>query len=74
MVYFQTKNRNLGTFRRALQSKMLVCIMDIWSILNPFDIFYGHLDYLVVICLKFFTVLVYCTWKNLATPVKVNVM
>jgi hypothetical protein len=39
MVYFQTKNRSLGTFWRALQCKMLVYFMDIWSILGPFYIF-----------------------------------
>jgi hypothetical protein len=33
MVYFQTKNRNLGKLWRALQWKMLV------------SIFYGHLVY-----------------------------
>jgi hypothetical protein len=49
MAYFQTKNRNLGKFRRALQWNMLEHIMDIWFILRPFDIFYGHLVYFVVI-------------------------
>jgi hypothetical protein len=49
MVYFQTKNRNFGTFLRALQWKMFVYFMDIGSILGPFDIFYGHLVYFVVI-------------------------
>jgi hypothetical protein len=28
---------------------MLVYFMDIWSIFRPFDIFYGHLRYFVVI-------------------------
>jgi hypothetical protein len=30
MVYFQTKNPNLGTFWRALEWKMLVYFMAIW--------------------------------------------
>jgi hypothetical protein len=38
MVYFQTKNRNLGQFWRALQWKMFEYFIDIWSILRPFDI------------------------------------
>jgi hypothetical protein len=33
MVYFRTKNRNLGKFWRTLQWKMLVYFMDFWSIL-----------------------------------------
>jgi hypothetical protein len=49
MVHFQTKNRNLGNFWRALQWKMLVYPMDIWSILRPFGIFRGNLVYFVVI-------------------------
>jgi hypothetical protein len=32
---------------------MLVYFMDIWSILQPIDIFYGHLVYFVVICYIF---------------------
>jgi hypothetical protein len=43
MVYFQTKNPNLGKFWRALELKVLLFI--IWSILQPFGIFYGHLVY-----------------------------
>jgi hypothetical protein len=49
MVCFQTKNPNLGKFWKALQWKMLVYVMDIWSILRSLGIFYGHLVYLVVI-------------------------
>jgi hypothetical protein len=37
MVYFQTKNRNLGTYWRDLQRMILVYFMNIWSILQPFD-------------------------------------
>jgi hypothetical protein len=43
MVYFQTKNTNLGKFWRALKWKMLVYVMVIWNILRPFDILYSHL-------------------------------
>jgi hypothetical protein len=53
MVYFQTKNFNLGKFLMVLQWKMLVYFMVIWSILGPFwsilwsvGIFYGNLVYL----------------------------
>jgi hypothetical protein len=42
MVFFQTKNPNLGTFRKFLQLKMLVYFMPIWNILWPFAIFYGQ--------------------------------
>jgi hypothetical protein len=43
MVYFETKNPNLGKFRRVLQcKKMLVYFMEIWYILRPFGIFCGH--------------------------------
>jgi hypothetical protein len=47
MVYFQTKNPNLGKFWRALVWKMLIYFMDIWNIstdiwdsLWPFGTFY----------------------------------
>jgi hypothetical protein len=67
MVYFQTKNSNLGKFWRVLQWKMLPYFMDIWSILRPFDtflmafcVFGGNLVY-------FPPILVNCTEKNLAT-------
>jgi hypothetical protein len=49
MVCFQTKTPNLGNFRRALQWKMLVYEMDIWSTLQPFGILYGHLVHFVVV-------------------------
>jgi hypothetical protein len=32
MVYFQTKNPNLGKFLMALEWKMLVYFMTIWNI------------------------------------------
>jgi hypothetical protein len=39
MVYFQTKNPNLGKLWSVLQRKMLVMFTPIWSILLPFGIF-----------------------------------
>jgi hypothetical protein len=66
MVYFQTKNPNLGKFWTVLQWKILVYFMSIWSILWAFDVWYGH-GYLVY---TYFPVLVCCTKKNLATLLK----
>jgi hypothetical protein len=43
MVSFQTKNPNLGEFRRALDWKMSIYFMRIWNILQTFGIFYDHL-------------------------------
>jgi hypothetical protein len=43
MVYFQTKNPNLGKFWMALEWKMLVYFMTISNILRPFGIIYGRL-------------------------------
>jgi hypothetical protein len=43
MVYFQTKNPDLGKFRGALGWKMLVHFMPIWNIFRLFCILYGHL-------------------------------
>jgi hypothetical protein len=55
-IYFQTKNPILGKFWRVyifwtfgLLCSNLVCFTAIWSILRPFDIFYDHLLYFVVI-------------------------
>jgi hypothetical protein len=42
-VCFQTKNPNLGKFCRASEWKMLVNLLVIWNILQPFGIFCGHL-------------------------------
>jgi hypothetical protein len=42
MVYFQTKNPNLGKFWRAIELKMLVHLMVIWNI-------YSHLVYSIAI-------------------------
>jgi hypothetical protein len=49
MVCFQTKNPNLGKFRRVLLWNILVYFMTILSILRPLEILYGHSVYFVVI-------------------------
>jgi hypothetical protein len=51
MVYFQTKDRNLGKFWRVLQWKMLVHFID-------FGLFYGHLIY----CTYIRYILWQCVW------------
>jgi hypothetical protein len=66
MVYFQTKNLNLGKFWRALERKMLLNYMTIW-------IFFGHLVYFMAIWYSlysfgiFFPFWYVWTKKNLAT-------
>jgi hypothetical protein len=55
MARFQTKNRNLGKLCRIWQWKVLVYFMDIWSLLWPFDVFYGHLVNFMSIWYIFFT-------------------
>jgi hypothetical protein len=47
MVYFQTKNPNLGIFLRALEWKLMLPIF--------FEIFYGHLVYVFYGLLKYFS-------------------
>jgi hypothetical protein len=72
MVYFRTKNPDLGKFWRALEWDRLAYSMAVWNILQPlgifyghlvilwqFGIFYGHLVYFMAICV-FFPVFVYC--------------
>jgi hypothetical protein len=49
MVYFHTKNPNLGIFRRALDWNFLMYVMAIWNILRTFGIFYDHLVHFVFI-------------------------
>jgi hypothetical protein len=49
MVYFQTKNPNLGKFWRAMLCKIFVYFMDIWHILRSIGVFYDHLVHFVVI-------------------------
>jgi hypothetical protein len=51
MVYFQTKNPNLGKFWRVLQWTMLVC--------NGYVVVYCHLKYFVAICTSYFMVIWY---------------
>jgi hypothetical protein len=53
MVYFQTKDPNLGKFWRVWQWKMLVVFRAILSILQTNGIVYGHLVHFVVICYIF---------------------
>jgi hypothetical protein len=52
----------LGKFLEALQRKMLVDFMAIWSILCPFGVFYGYLIYFSHLRTfgTFFGQLVYC--------------
>jgi hypothetical protein len=69
MVYFQTKNRNLGTFRRVLQCEMLVYFTATWSILRTFDLVYGHLLYFVAILVHFSPVLVSLCQEKSGIPV-----
>jgi hypothetical protein len=66
MVYFRTKNPNLGKFWRTLEWKMLVYFMVFWNILRTLGIFYAHLATLCSFGI-FSPVLVYCVKKNLAT-------
>jgi hypothetical protein len=40
MVYFQTKNPNLGKFWMALKWKRLLYSLAIWTILRPFITYY----------------------------------
>jgi hypothetical protein len=50
MVYFKTKNPNLGLFWRALEWKMLVYFMAIrYYHLCPFGVVCGRLVYFVVL-------------------------
>jgi hypothetical protein len=42
MIYFHTKNPNLGTFWRALEWKMLVYFLANWNNLRPFGTVYCH--------------------------------
>jgi hypothetical protein len=49
MPYLLTRNPDFGKFWRVLKWKMLVYYMVIWSILQLFGIFCGHLVYFMVI-------------------------
>jgi hypothetical protein len=59
MVYFQTKNPICVNFVGS-------CNRRYWYILWPFGIFYGNLEYFMIIW-YIVPVLVSCTGKNLAT-------
>jgi hypothetical protein len=54
MVYFQTKNPNLGKFWRALNRKILTYFMATWNILRTFGMFCDHLENFVLIWYIFF--------------------
>jgi hypothetical protein len=62
MVYFQTKNPNLGKFWTALDWKMLIYLMAIWNILGRFRVIWYILGSFGI----FPPILVFCTMKNLA--------
>jgi hypothetical protein len=66
MHIFKPKTPNLGKFWRALQCKMLVYFMAIWSIRRSFGLVCGNFVYFMVFS-YIFPVLVCCTKKNLAT-------
>jgi hypothetical protein len=67
MVYFQTKNPNLGKFWRALHRlEKWIYFMAIWNTLRTFEIFYHHLVHFVFVG-TFSPVLVSWDKKNLAT-------
>jgi hypothetical protein len=71
VVYFQTKNPDLGHYLRALKWKRLVCLMAIRKILQTFGIFYGNFANLGAVW-YISPILVYCVKKNLATLIAVN--
>jgi hypothetical protein len=54
MVYFQTKNTNLGKFWRFLDGKMLLYVMAICNILRTFGLFYDNSVHIVFIWYVFF--------------------
>jgi hypothetical protein len=55
MAHFQTNNPNLGKFWRVLRWKILLYFTPSWSVLQPFSIFCGHLVYLMVTYLVYFS-------------------
>jgi hypothetical protein len=71
MVSFQTKNPNLGKSWRALDWKMLIYVYTIRNTSQTFEIFYDHLVHFLFPW-YIFTVLVSCTYKNLATLYTAN--
>jgi hypothetical protein len=69
MVYiFSDQNSDVGTFRRALEWKMLVYFMFICKIYRPFGRVCGYLVHIFCVHLvHFHRFLVCCSKKNLAT-------
>jgi hypothetical protein len=64
--WFQTKNPNLGKFRRATEWKMSAYFISLRSMLLLLRKFYG--DFAILLQFGIFSnVLVYCVKKNLAT-------
>jgi hypothetical protein len=53
MEYFQTKKSQFGSILEGLAMEDVEIFFDIWSILRPFQIFYGHSVYFMVICYIF---------------------
>jgi hypothetical protein len=53
MVYFRTKNPDLGKFLRALDWKIFIHFMDVQNILQIFGDFYDHLVHFVLIWYMF---------------------
>jgi hypothetical protein len=68
MVYFHTKNPNLGKFCRVFQWKMLMFGLSYWHLvfLWPFSLVYFMVIWYI------FPVLVCCTKKNLATLISIH--
>jgi hypothetical protein len=79
MVYFQTKNSNLGKFWRVLQWKMLVYFMAIWPILRQFSMLCCHMVNFVVISYTYVSPLWYVVpiqiwqpWPRHAPPLSAH--
>jgi hypothetical protein len=74
MVYFRTKNSNLGKFLKGSEWKMKIYFMAISILLRPSGVFYVHLKYSVVIW--YFLPLWYVvgTKENLATLLSATVV
>jgi hypothetical protein len=69
MVYFQTKNPDLGKFWRAFDWKLFVYFVTIWHILRRIGIMYIHMSvwYILWSFGIFFPFWYVWTKKNLAT-------
>jgi hypothetical protein len=64
VIYFQTKNTNLGKFSRFLCWMMLVYFTANWSILLPYGIFCGQMVYFVAKLYTYFVAKWYISWPN----------